>query len=199
MLKLRHTNNKFECGLDEAGRGCLAGPVTAAAVILKPDFKHELIDDSKKLSKTNREKLSIIIKKNSLAYSIGFIYPTKIDEINILNASILAMHKCIKKLSIIPEFLIVDGNKFKKYKNIPHETVVKGDEKYLSIASASILAKHARDDYMQKISKKFPNYNWSKNKGYPTRQHREAIKQYGITSYHRKSFKLFDEQLIIDF
>jgi len=109
------------------------------------------------------------------------------------------MHKCIKKLSIIPEFLIVDGNKFKKFKNIPHETVVKGDEKYLSIASASILAKHARDDYMQKISKKFPNYNWSKNKGYPTQQHREAIKQYGITSYHRKSFKLFDEQLIIDF
>ena len=199
MLKAKHTNYKFECGLDEAGRGCLAGPVTAAAVILKPNFKHELIDDSKKLTKIKREELSKIIIKNSLDYSIGFVYPRKIDEINILNASILAMHKCISKLKIKPEFLIVDGNRFKKYKNIKHKTIVKGDSKYLSIASASILAKYSRDIYMEKISKKFPDYFWHKNKGYPTKEHKEAIIRFGITNHHRKSFKLFDEQLTIDF
>ena len=199
MLKAKHTNYKFECGLDEAGRGCLAGPVTAAAVILKPNFKHELIDDSKKLTKIKRDELSKIIIKNSLDYSIGFVYPRKIDEINILNASILAMHKCISKLKIKPEFLIVDGNRFKKYKNIKHKTIVKGDSKYLSIASASILAKYSRDIYMEKISKKFPDYFWHKNKGYPTKKHKEAIIRFGITNHHRKSFKLFDEQLTIDF
>ena len=199
MLKAKHTNYKFECGLDEAGRGCLAGPVTAAAVILKPNFKHELIDDSKKLTKIKRDELSKIIIKNSLDYSIGFVYPRKIDEINILNASILAMHKCISKLKIKPEFLIVDGNRFKKYKNIKHKTIVKGDSKYLSIASASILAKYSRDIYMEKISKKFPDYFWHKNKGYPTKEHKEAIIRFGITNHHRKSFKLFDEQLTIDF
>jgi len=199
MLKAKHTDYKFECGLDEAGRGCLAGPVTAAAVILKPNFKHELIDDSKKLTKIKREELSKIIIKNSVDYSIGFVYPRKIDEINILNASILAMHKCISKLKIKPEFLIVDGNRFKKYKNIKHKTIVKGDAKYLSIASASILAKYSRDIYMEKISKKFPDYFWHKNKGYPTKEHKEAIIRFGITNHHRKSFKLFDEQLTIDF
>ena len=199
MLKAKHTDYKFECGLDEAGRGCLAGPVTAAAVILKPNFKHELIDDSKKLTKIKREELSKIIIKNSIDYSIGFVYPRKIDEINILNASILAMHKCISKLKIKPEFLIVDGNRFKKYKNIKHKTIVKGDAKYLSIASASILAKYSRDIYMEKISKKFPDYFWHKNKGYPTKEHKEAIVRFGITNHHRKSFKLFDEQLTIDF
>ena len=199
MLKEKHTDYKFECGLDEAGRGCLAGPVTAAAVILKPNFKHELIDDSKKLTKIKREELSKIIIENSIDYSIGFVYPRKIDEINILNASILSMHKCIKNLNVKPEFLIIDGNRFKKYKDIPHETVIKGDGKYLNIASASILAKHARDRYMRKISKKFPNYHWFKNNGYPTKYHKEAIKKYGLTKYHRKSFKLFDEQLTIDF
>ena len=199
MLKEKHTDYKFECGLDEAGRGCLAGPVTAAAVILKPNFKHELIDDSKKLTKIKREELSKIIVKNSIDYSIEFVYPRKIDEINILNASILAMHKCISKLKIKPEFLIVDGNRFKKYKNIKHKTIVKGDAKYLSIASASILAKYSRDIYMEKISKKFPDYFWHMNKGYPTKQHKEAIIRFGITSHHRKSFKLFDEQLTIDF
>ena len=199
MLKAKHTNYKFECGLDEAGRGCLAGPVTAAAVILKPNFKHELIDDSKKLTKIKREELSKIIIKNSLDYSIGFVYPRKIDEINILNASILAMHKCISKLKIKPEFLIVDGNRFKKYKNIKHKTIVKGDSKYLSIASASILAKYSRDIYMKKISKKFPDYFWHKNKGYPTKEHKNAIIRFGITNHHRKSFKLYDEQLTIDF
>ena len=199
MLKAKHTNYKFECGLDEAGRGCLAGPVTAAAVILKPNFKHELIDDSKKLTKIKRDELSKIIIKNSLDYSIGFVYPRKIDEINILNASILAMHKCISKLKIKPEFLIVDGNRFKKYKNIKHKTIVKGDSKYLSIASASILAKYSRDIYMEKISKKFPDYFWHKNKGYPTKEHKNAIIRLGITNHHRKSFKLYDEQLTIDF
>jgi len=199
MLKAKHTDYKFECGLDEAGRGCLAGPVTAAAVILKPNFKHELIDDSKKLTKIKREELSKIIIKNSIDYSIGFVYARKIDEINILNASILAMHKCISKLKIKPEFLIVDGNRFKKYKNIKHKTIVKGDAKYLSIASASILAKYSRDTYMEKISKKFPDYFWHKNKGYPTKEHKEAIMRFGITNHHRKSFKLFDEQLTIDF
>ena len=199
MLKAKHTDYKFECGLDEAGRGCLAGPVTAAAVILKPNFKHELIDDSKKLTKIKRDELSKIIIKNSLDYSIGFVYPRKIDEINILNASILAMHKCISKLKIKPEFLIVDGNRFKKYKNIKHKTIVKGDSKYLSIASASILAKYSRDIYMEKISKKFPDYFWHKNKGYPTKEHKNAIIRFGITNHHRKSFKLYDEQLTIDF
>jgi len=199
MLKSKFTDYKLECGIDEAGRGCLAGPVTAAAVILKPEFKHELIDDSKKLNKISRENLSKIIKENSIAYSIEFINPKIIDEINILNASILAMHKCIKNLSVKPEFLIIDGNRFKNYKDIPHETIIKGDEKYLNIAAASILAKHARDNFMNKISKKFPSYYWFKNKGYPTKQHRKSIKEYGITKYHRKSFKLFDEQLTIDF
>jgi ribonuclease HII len=199
MLKAKHTNYKFECGLDEAGRGCLAGPVTAAAVILKPNFKHELIDDSKKLTKIKREELSKIIIENSIDYSIGFVYPRKIDEINILNASILAMHKCIKNLNVKPEFLIIDGNRFKKYKDIPHETVIKGDGKYLSIASASILAKYSRDIYMEKISKKFPDYFWHKNKGYPTKEHKNAIIRFGITNHHRKSFKLYDEQLTIDF
>ena len=199
MLKPRYSNYNLECGVDEAGRGCLAGPVTAAAVILKSNFKHDLIDDSKKLSKIKREELSKIIKENSIAYSIQFIDSKKIDEVNILNASILAMHKCIKNLSVKPEFLIIDGNRFKKYKDIPHETVIKGDGKYLSIASASILAKYSRDIYMEKISRKFPNYFWHKNKGYPTKEHKEAIIRFGITNHHRKSFKLFDEQLTIDF
>ena len=199
MLKSRYSEYISECGIDEAGRGCLAGPVTAAAVILKPNFKNELIDDSKKLSSAQREKLSKIIIENSITYTIQNVFPKKIDEVNILNASILAMHKCIKNLTIKPEFLIIDGNKFKKYSNIPHETIVKGDAKYLSIASASILAKHSRDIYMKKISKKFPNYFWFKNKGYPTKEHKEALKKYGITKHHRKSFKLFDEQLTIDF
>jgi len=199
MLKSKYSNYKLECGVDEAGRGCLAGPVTAAAVILKHEFKHKLINDSKKLNKISREKLSKIIKENSIAYSIEFINAKVIDEINILNASILAMHTCIKNLHVKPEFLIVDGNRFKKYKDIPHKTIIKGDGKYLNIASASILAKHARDTYMKKISNRFPDYYWFKNKGYPTKQHRKSIKEYGITKYHRKSFKLFDDQLTIDF
>jgi len=199
MLKSRYSKYISECGIDEAGRGCLAGPVTAAAVILKPNFKNELIDDSKKLSSGQREKLSKIIIENSITYTIQNVFPKKIDEVNILNASILAMHRCIDNLVIKPKFLIIDGNKFKNYNNIPFKTIIKGDEKYLSIASASILAKNYRDNYMKKISEKFPNYNWNKNKGYPTKQHKEAIKKFGITIHHRKSFKLFDEQLTIDF
>lgn len=199
MLKSRYSKYIHECGIDEAGRGCLAGPVTAAAVILKPNFKNELIDDSKKLSSAKREKLSKIIIENSITYTIQNVFPKKIDEVNILNASILAMHRCIDNLVIKPKFLIIDGNKFKNYNNIPFKTIIKGDEKYLSIASASILAKNYRDNYMKKISEKFPNYFWNKNKGYPTKQHKAGIKKFGITIHHRKSFKLFDEQLTIDF
>ena len=199
MLKSRYSEYISECGIDEAGRGCLAGPVTAAAVILKPNFKNELIDDSKKLSSGQREKLSKIIIENSITYTIQNVFPKKIDEVNILNASILAMHRCIDNLVIKPKFLIIDGNKFKNYNNIPFKTIIRGDEKYLSIASASILAKNYRDNYMKKISEKFPNYFWNKNKGYPTKQHKASIKKFGITIHHRKSFKLFDEQLTIDF
>tara|TARA_B100001778_G_scaffold249398_1_gene209636 strand:+ start:75 stop:674 length:600 start_codon:yes stop_codon:yes gene_type:complete len=199
MLNYSFSDFEFECGLDEAGRGCLAGPVTAAAVILKPQFKNEMINDSKKLSHTKREKLAKIIIENSITYSIQNVYPDKIDKINILNASILAMHKCLDNLEIKPQFLIVDGNKFKNYKKIPHQTIVKGDQKYLSIASASILAKHYRDKFMKDLDQNFPQYLWIKNKGYPTVEHKNAIKQFGITKHHRKSFKLYDEQLIIDF
>ena len=199
MLNYSFSDFEFECGLDEAGRGCLAGPVTAAAVILKPQFKNEMINDSKKLSHTKREKLAKIIIENSITYSIQNVYPDKIDKINILNASILAMHKCLDNLEIKPQFLIVDGNKFKNYKKIPHQTIVKGDQKYLSIASASILAKHYRDKFMKDLDQNFPQYLWCKNKGYPTAEHKNAIKQFGITKHHRKSFKLYDEQLIIDF
>lgn len=199
MLNYSFSEFEFECGLDEAGRGCLAGPVTAAAVILKPNFKNKMINDSKKLSHAKREKLTKIIIENSIAYSVQNIYPDKIDEINILNASILAMHKCLDYLEIKPKFLIIDGNKFKNYKKIPHQTIVKGDQKYLSIASASILAKHYRDKFMVNLHKNFPQYLWSKNKGYPTAEHKNAIKHFGITKHHRKSFKLYDEQLTIDF
>lgn len=199
MLKLKFSEYKLECGLDEAGRGCLAGPVTAAAVILKPNFNNKLINDSKKLSKNDREKLFEIIIENSISYSIQNIYPKKIDEVNILNASIMAMHKCIKNMDIKPDFLLVDGNKFRNYDDLPHETIIKGDEQYLSIASASILAKHSRDLYMKKLDKKFPLYFWGDNKGYPTKKHKKAIKKHGATIHHRKSFKLYDEQLIFDF
>jgi len=195
MLKLKFSNFKVECGTDEAGRGCLAGPVTAAAIVLKNNFLNIEINDSKKISKKTRDKLRPIIKKNALKYSIAHVYPGKIDKINILNASILAMHKAIDKITTKINFIIVDGNKFKNFKNIPHETIIKGDEKYLSIAAASILAKTERDEYMLKIHKEFPEYGWDKNKGYPTKFHKQAILKFGITKYHRKSFKLIDDQL----
>ena len=194
MLKLKYSDYKIECGTDEAGRGCLAGPVTAATVILKKKFLNNDIDDSKKISKKNRYKLKEIIELEALEFSFAHIFPKKIDEINILNASILAMQKSIGKLATKIDFIIVDGNKFKSYKNIPHQTIIKGDEKFLSIASASIIAKTERDNYMKKIHNEYPQYGWDKNKGYPTKFHKEAILKYGITKYHRKSFKLFDEQ-----
>ena len=194
MLKLKFSDYKIECGTDEAGRGCLAGPVTAAAVILKKNFLNNDIDDSKKISKKNRNKLKDIIEKEALEFSFTHIFPKKIDEINILNASILAMQKSIGKLFTKIDLIIVDGNKFKSYKNIPHQTIIKGDEKFLSIAAASIIAKTERDNYMNKIHNEYPQYGWDKNKGYPTKFHKEAILKYGITKYHRKSFKLFDEQ-----
>jgi|TARA_B110000003_G_scaffold271619_1_gene306088 ribonuclease HII len=194
MLKLKFSDYKIECGTDEAGRGCLAGPVTAAAVILKNNFLNNEINDSKKISKKNRYRLKDIIEKNALELSYSHIFPKKIDEINILNASILAMHKSINKLLTKIDFIIVDGNKFKSYKNISHQTIIKGDEKFLSIAAASIIAKTERDNYMIKIHKEYPEYGWDKNKGYPTKFHKLAILKYGTTKYHRKSFKLFDEQ-----
>ena len=195
MLKLKFSNFEFECGTDEAGRGCLAGPVTAAAIILKNNFPKNEINDSKKISKKTRDKLRPIIKKNALKYSIAHVYPEKIDKINILNASILAMHKAIDKINTKINFIIVDGNKFKSFKNIAHKTIIKGDEKYLSIAAASILAKTERDEDMLKIHKEFPEYGWDKNKGYPTKFHKQAILKFGTTKYHRKSFKLIDDQL----
>lgn len=199
MLSKSYTNHKFECGTDEAGRGCLAGPVTAAALILPEDFINELLNDSKQLSEKNRDLLRPIIEENALCYSVTHIEPLIIDEINILNASIQAMQECIKKLNPIPNYIIVDGNRFKPVENIPHSCIIKGDSKYLSIAAASILAKTYRDDYMNKIHEEFPMYNWKQNKGYPTKEHREAIRKYGTTKYHRMSFRLLPEQLEIDF
>ena len=198
MLLINHSNHILECGTDEAGRGCLAGPVTAAAVILPQNFKNSVLNDSKQLSEKKRDLLKTEIETESLTFGVAHIFQEEIDSINILNASILAMHKSIDILNTKPEFIIVDGNKFKPYRDIPYETIIKGDGKYLSIAAASILAKTHRDLYMNKIHEEFPMYNWKKNKGYPTKEHREAIKKYGITKYHRKSFRLLPDQLTLD-
>lgn len=195
MLALNHSDFNLECGTDEAGRGCLAGPVTAAAVVLPKKFENSILNDSKQLTAKKRDLLKHVIEHESLCFGVAHIYQEEIDKINILNASILAMHKSIAKLDITPEFIIVDGNRFKPYNNIPFETIVKGDGKYLSIAAASVLAKTYRDAYMDTIHNEYPMYNWKKNKGYPTAEHREAIKKYGITKYHRKSFRLLPEQL----
>ena len=195
MLELKYHKDLIECGTDEAGRGCLAGPVTAAAVILKDDFKNKLMNDSKQLSEKNRDSLRILIEEEALCYGVSHVMMEEIDEINILNASILGMHRSIEQLSTLPEHIAVDGNKFKPYQEIPHQCVIKGDGKYLNIAAASILAKTYRDEFMAKIHEEYPMYNWKQNKGYPTKQHREAIKKYGITKYHRKSFRLLPEQL----
>ena len=190
-----HTENCIEAGCDEAGRGCLAGAVFAAAVVFPPDFVCERLNDSKKLTEKQRVSLVPIIKENALAWAISSVEPQKIDEINILNASILAMQNAVEQLKITPEHLIIDGNRFKNYKNIPHHTIVKGDGKFLSIAAASVLAKIARDEYMSLIHNEFPQYDWQKNKGYPTEKHRKAIQEFGITPYHRKSFQLVDLKL----
>lgn len=194
-LQLSFKPHLIECGTDEAGRGCLAGPVTAAAVILPPRFKNKILNDSKQLSEVQRDLLKPLIEKDAMAFAFAHIGPAEIDTINILNASILAMHKSISSLKIIPQFISVDGNRFKPFLDIPHQTIIKGDSKLLNIAAASILAKTYRDAYMRQIHEEFPMYNWKQNKGYPTREHREAIKKYGITKYHRKSFRLLPEQL----
>lgn len=181
---------KTEAGCDEAGRGCLAGPVVAAAVILPTDFYHPLLNDSKQLSEKKRMLLKPIIEEQALAYGIGVVDAPTIDKINILNASFLAMHRAIDELSLKPDSLLIDGNRFNAYKDIPHHCMIKGDARFTSIAAASILAKCYRDEWMETVSAEFPNYGWKKNKGYPTKQHREAIASHGITVYHRKSFTL---------
>jgi ribonuclease HII len=219
MLIKSYSNLILECGTDEAGRGCLAGPVTAAAIILPSDFNNDLLNDSKKLSEVSRKKLKPLIEQIATTYAVTHIFENEIDEINILNASMKAMQECILKLNPTPEYIIVDGNRslnsklginqkngkiFTKeeielLKSIPNQSIVKGDSKYLSIAAASVLAKTYRDDYMDKIHEEFPMYNWKKNKGYPTKDHREAIKKYGACKYHRMSFRLLPEQLSLEF
>lgn len=199
MLQLKINTNILECGTDEAGRGCLAGPVTAAAVILPDDFVNTLLNDSKQLSLLKRNHLKPLIEQEAIAFSVTHVMMDEIDKINILQASITGMHRSIANLNIQPDFIAVDGNKFRDFKNIPHQCVVKGDAKYLHIAAASVLAKTYRDAFMEKIHEEFPMYNWKQNKGYPTKEHREAIKKYGITKYHRKSFRLLPEQLQIEF
>ncbi|MBO7724553.1 MAG: ribonuclease HII [Paludibacteraceae bacterium] len=189
MLLSFYKQNVIEAGCDEAGRGCLAGSVFAAAVIFPPDYKNELLNDSKKITEKQRYLLRPVIQKDALAWAVGIATAQEIDEINILNASILAMHRAVENLKIVPEYLIVDGNKFKPYKDIPHQTIVKGDGKYLSIAAASVLAKTFRDDYMLELHKEFPQYDWATNKGYPTKKHRDVIKEIGFTPYHRMSYK----------
>lgn len=189
----------IEAGCDEAGRGCLAGPVFAAAVILPEDFQNELLNDSKKLTEKRRYELRPIIEAEAIAWAVGIVSAKEIDKINILNASFLAMHRAIETLQVKPEHLIIDGNRFKPYEGIPHQCVVKGDGKYMSIAAASILAKTYRDDYMNKIATDYPAYHWAKNKGYPTKDHRKAIEEFGATEHHRMSFTLIDPQLKFDF
>ena len=218
MLQLNFSNFPIEAGTDEAGRGCLAGPVTAAAVILSADFANSTLNDSKQLSEKSREKLKPIIEQQAISYAVCHIFPNEIDEINILNASMKAMQECILQLHPIPKFIIVDGNRllnaklglishagktFSKseialLKSIPNQSIIKGDAKYMSIAAASVLAKTYRDEYMNTIHEEFPMYNWKKNKGYPTKEHREAIKKYGVTKYHRMSFKFLPDKNLFD-
>ncbi len=195
MLQLKYSKFQYEAGTDEAGRGCLAGPVVAAAVILPDDFSHPLLNDSKLLSEKQRNILKPVIEQNAVAYAVCFLDAETIDKINILQASILAMQKAILKLSVKPEFIVVDGNKFHPLNGIPHKTIIKGDAKFMNIAAASILAKTYRDMFMEKIATEFPKYAWHKNKGYPTKEHRNAIKLYGTTKYHRMTFKLLPTQL----
>lgn len=191
--------NRIEAGCDEAGRGCLAGAVYAAAVILPPDFKNEMLNDSKQLTEKQRYALRSVIEESALAWAVGIVSPEEIDQINILNASFLAMHRAIDQLKIRPQHLLIDGNRFNPYPGIPHTTTVKGDGKYLSIAAASILAKTYRDDYMNELHREYPVYDWDHNKGYPTKKHRAAIAAHGISPYHRKSYNLLGNgQLTLD-
>ena len=195
MLKQYLEKGRVEAGCDEAGRGCLAGPVVAAAVILPPDFSNDLLNDSKQLTAKQRTTLRAIIEAEAVAWAVAFISPEEIDRINILQASIKAMHKAIEGLSAKPQYLLIDGNRFKPYPGIPHQCIVKGDAKMMSIAAASILAKTHRDEYMETIAKEYPAYGWDRNKGYPTRDHRAAIASHGTTPHHRLSFRLLDPQL----
>jgi ribonuclease HII len=199
MLIRRFSDTHLEAGTDEAGRGCLAGPVTAAAVILPDDFIHDLLNDSKQLTEINRDMLRPLIEKKAVCYSVTHMDHTVIDEINILNASIKAMQECVKKLQPDPLYLIVDGNRFKPVNDIPYSCIVQGDSKFMSIAAASILAKTHRDEYMTMIHEEYPMYNWKQNKGYPTPEHRAAIRKYGVTKYHRMSFRLLPDQLELGF
>ncbi len=200
MLKNYYEQGRVEAGCDEAGRGCLAGSVYAAAVILPPDYHNERLNDSKKLTARQRYALRQDIERDAVAWAVGVVTPQEIDQINILNASILAMHRALDQLQVRPEAIIVDGNRFKPYHDLPHTTIVKGDGKYLSIAAASILAKTYRDDEMIRLAQEYPDYDWQHNMGYPTRKHREAIRQHGVTSYHRRTFNLLgSEELTIPF
>lgn len=200
MLKNYYEQGRVEAGCDEAGRGCLAGSVYAAAVILPPDYLNERLNDSKKLTARQRYALRQDIERDAVAWAVGVVTPQEIDQINILNASILAMHRALDQLQVRPEAIIVDGNRCKPYRDLPHTTIVKGDGKYLSIAAASILAKTYRDDEMVRLAQEYPDYDWQHNMGYPTRKHREAIRQHGITPYHRRTFNLLgSEELTIPF
>jgi ribonuclease HII len=199
MLKSFMYHNLIEAGCDEAGRGCLAGPVVAAAVILPKNFKHAILNDSKKLTSKQRAILKDEITLSAVAWKVAFVDNTEIDEMNILRASIKAMHLAIEALETKPQFLLIDGNRFYPYKTINYKTIIKGDGLFFSIAAASVLAKTFRDEFMEKIDNEFPEYGWKKNKGYPTSFHREALLKYGITPYHRKSFNLFDTQMKIEF
>lgn len=200
MLASHFYEGLTEAGCDEAGRGCLAGSVYAGAVIFPPDYRNEELNDSKQLSERRRNTLREVIKRDAVAWAVGVVEPDEIDRINILNASILAMHRALDALSVCPEAVIVDGNRFKPYRNLPYTTIVKGDGKYLSIAAASILAKTYRDDYMAELARQYPQYDWQSNKGYPTKKHREAIREFGITPFHRRSYNLLGgNQLTFDF
>ncbi len=200
MLASHYYTGKIEAGCDEAGRGCLAGSVYAAAVIFPESYENEELNDSKQLTAKRRKLLREIIERDALAWAVGIVSPEEIDKINILNASILAMHRALDQLKVRPEAVIIDGNRFKPYQQLPYTTIVKGDGKYLSIAAASILAKTYRDDYMDQLAQEYPQYDWLSNKGYPTKKHRAAIKKFGITPYHRKTFNMLgDGQLSIDF
>lgn len=200
MLASHFYEGLTEAGCDEAGRGCLAGSVYAGAVIFPPDYRNEELNDSKQLSERRRDALREVIQRDAIAWAVGVVEPDEIDRINILNASILAMHRALDALSVRPEAVIVDGNRFKPYRNLPYTTIVKGDGKYLSIAAASILAKTYRDDYMAELARQYPQYDWQSNKGYPTKKHREAIREFGITPFHRRSYNLLGgNQLTFDF
>lgn len=200
MLESHYYEGLVEAGCDEAGRGCLAGSVYAAAVILPPNYQNALLNDSKQLTERRRYQLRTEIERDAVAWAVGIVTPEEIDKINILNASILAMHRALDQLQVRPEAIIVDGNRFKPYHDLPHTTIVKGDGKYLAIAAASVLAKTYRDDYMNRLAEEYPQYDWRSNKGYPTKKHREAIRQYGTTPYHRMSYNLLgDGQLALEF